>query len=236
MAQPDKIDLNLASREQLATAGIRPAVADAILQHRDATGPFAGVDALTEVAGIGAATLKQLRNVVMVAARPVEEAPVAVESAEQAPAPALAEVVEAPIEIAPMTAPALEAPVAEAGPAVVVEAVVPPIVAAEAAAAEPAAPVAAASARLPAKPTGYVTGALASLWFGVAAEQLAHGVGAWRALAEAKSWREAMDVQGEYLAASAHRLITGSQGSIKLAGKVVNGLTTLGSRPTRSLA
>jgi competence ComEA-like helix-hairpin-helix protein len=246
MAQPDKIDLNLASREQLVAAGIRPALADAILKHRGAKGAFASVDALIEVAGIGAATLQQLKSVLMVAAQPAHEAPAAVEAAEPAPVPVVAEVVEAPVEIAPVEActvaePVVEAPlgevvVAEAGPAAIVETVAQPVAAVVEAAVEPAATVVAASESAAAKPAGYATGGVPGLWLGLATEQLAHGVETWQALAAAKSWREAMHVQGAYLAASANRLIAVSQRSIKLTGKVVGSLAILGGRPARKAA
>jgi hypothetical protein len=144
-------------------------------------------------------------------------------------------VVEAPVEITPAPAPAVEAAAAEAGPAAVAEAAAPAVVAAEAVAAEPAAPAAAASTSLPVERTDDVAGDLAGFWLGLAAQQLAHGVEVWRALAEAKSWREALDVQGEYLAMSAQRLIAGSQASIRLAGKVA-GLATLGDLPARRAA
>jgi competence ComEA-like helix-hairpin-helix protein len=246
MAQPDKIDLNLASREQLVAAGIRPALADAILKHRGAKGAFASVDALIEVAGIGAATLQQLKSVLMVAALPVEEAPAAVEAAEPAPAPVIAEVIEAPVEIAPVEtgpvaepvveAPLVEVAVAEAGPAAIVETVVQPVAAAVEAAVEPVAAVVAASESAAAKPAGYATGGVPSLWLGLATEQLAHGIETWQALAAAKSWREATDVQAAYLTTSANRLIAVSQRSINLTGKVVGSLAILGARRAHKAA
>lgn len=56
-----KVDVNLADAEVLQTLpGIGPAMAAAILQHRDAYGPLAGVDDLDKVPGIGPAKLATL--------------------------------------------------------------------------------------------------------------------------------------------------------------------------------
>jgi hypothetical protein len=69
-AQPDgrqmpKLNVNDATREQLVeTAGLRPAVADALLEFRDKHGgKIEGPDALGELPGVGPATLDQLRDV-----------------------------------------------------------------------------------------------------------------------------------------------------------------------------
>jgi competence protein ComEA len=61
------VDLNTATAVDLETLpGVGPATAAAILAHRDAHGPFASVDALDEVRGIGPAKLEQLRDLVTV--------------------------------------------------------------------------------------------------------------------------------------------------------------------------
>src|SRR3954451_14220035 len=69
-AQPDgrqmpKLNVNDATREQLVeTAGLRPAVADALLEFRAKHGgKIEGPDALGELPGVGPATLDQLREV-----------------------------------------------------------------------------------------------------------------------------------------------------------------------------
>ena len=59
------VDLNTATAAQLdALPGIGPATAAAIVQDRDATGPFTSVDDLTRVRGIGPSKLAQLRDLV----------------------------------------------------------------------------------------------------------------------------------------------------------------------------
>ncbi|WP_415905210.1 ComEA family DNA-binding protein [Neptuniibacter sp. QD48_55] len=58
------IDLNTATAEQLAQNlnGIGVAKAEAIVEYRTKNGPFTSVDQLTEVKGIGAATVEKNRS------------------------------------------------------------------------------------------------------------------------------------------------------------------------------
>ncbi|MNY28761.1 ComE operon protein 1 [compost metagenome] len=59
-----RIDLNSADAQTLARElnGIGEAKARAIVEYRDAKGPFTSVDELLEVKGIGAATLEKNRE------------------------------------------------------------------------------------------------------------------------------------------------------------------------------
>jgi len=59
-----KVNLNTADLDTLQNAlvGIGKVKAQAIIDHRDANGPFASVDDLLEVKGIGAATLEKNRD------------------------------------------------------------------------------------------------------------------------------------------------------------------------------
>jgi competence protein ComEA len=62
MTQSALIDLNLAEQSLLETVpGIGPVKAAAIVQYRTESGPFASLDELLEVAGIGPATLEAIR-------------------------------------------------------------------------------------------------------------------------------------------------------------------------------
>jgi competence protein ComEA len=64
---PAPVDLNVATAEELdALPGIGPATAAAILEHRSSRGPFASVEDLLDVPGIGEAKLAQLRDLVTV--------------------------------------------------------------------------------------------------------------------------------------------------------------------------
>ncbi len=61
------IDLNTATVAELdQLPGVGPATASAIIEHRDESGPFASVDDLTDVKGIGPAKLDALRDLVRV--------------------------------------------------------------------------------------------------------------------------------------------------------------------------
>jgi competence protein ComEA len=61
------IDLNTAGAEELESLpGVGPATSAAILQHREENGPFAAVDDLISVSGIGDAKLAAIRDLVTV--------------------------------------------------------------------------------------------------------------------------------------------------------------------------
>lgn len=64
-APPDEpVDLNTASLEELVRTGLRESLADEVIKHR----PFSSVDELTNVRGIGLATLKKVRPYLRVSA------------------------------------------------------------------------------------------------------------------------------------------------------------------------
>ena len=61
------IDLNTATAAELEELpGVGPATASAIVEHRDEHGPFAAVDDLADVSGIGPAKLDAIRDLVRV--------------------------------------------------------------------------------------------------------------------------------------------------------------------------
>ncbi len=88
-AADGQININTASVSELNTLkGIGPAKAKAIIAYRDANGPFATVDDLTKVKGIGKKTLEKIRANITVggtAAAPAQ-APAAPAAPAQAPA------------------------------------------------------------------------------------------------------------------------------------------------------
>ena len=66
-APPPRLNLNSASVSELdGLPGIGPARAAAILQEREARGPFASVEALSRVPGLGPAAIARLRDRVVV--------------------------------------------------------------------------------------------------------------------------------------------------------------------------
>lgn len=67
LALASGVDVNTAPAGDLETLpGIGPAKAAAIVEHRQAQGPFTSVDALDDVPGIGPATLANIRDQVTV--------------------------------------------------------------------------------------------------------------------------------------------------------------------------
>jgi competence protein ComEA len=61
------IDLNTATEAELdELPGVGPATASAIVEHRDEHGPFASIEDLTDVSGIGPAKLEAVRDLVRV--------------------------------------------------------------------------------------------------------------------------------------------------------------------------
>ena len=61
------IDINRANADELdRLPGIGPKTAKAIIEHRTRNGPFASIDDLLAVRGIGPATLAEIRNWVKV--------------------------------------------------------------------------------------------------------------------------------------------------------------------------
>jgi competence protein ComEA len=62
-AMVTSIDINTATQEQLALlTGVGPAKAAAIVEYRENNGPFASVDDLAKVSGIGLATVEKNRH------------------------------------------------------------------------------------------------------------------------------------------------------------------------------
>lgn len=65
--QGEQLNLNTASAQDFETLpGVGPVTAAAIVAHRDKEGPFGSVDELTDVSGIGPATMERLRPLVTV--------------------------------------------------------------------------------------------------------------------------------------------------------------------------
>ena len=63
-ANAEPVDINSADASTIAAAvtGIGPVRAEAIVAYREANGPFASVDDLVLVKGIGGATLEKVRS------------------------------------------------------------------------------------------------------------------------------------------------------------------------------
>jgi competence protein ComEA len=64
---PRLLNINTATQAELETLPrIGPSTAQAIIEYRDANGPFVTIDDLVEVPGIGPATLENLRELISV--------------------------------------------------------------------------------------------------------------------------------------------------------------------------
>jgi competence protein ComEA len=82
------IDINTASVTELTSLpGIGEVRARSIIDHREASGPFARVDDITQIGGIGDATLARLQPLITVSssAPPVESPPVEVPRIQESP-------------------------------------------------------------------------------------------------------------------------------------------------------
>jgi competence protein ComEA len=92
----DLIDLNTADQKELAQVpGVGPKMAEAIVDHRRAHGPFKSVDELRTVRGVGPITFDRVRNQFRVSSPPpvaVVEVPASPQPPALAPAPAPAPV------------------------------------------------------------------------------------------------------------------------------------------------
>lgn len=67
VAASGKVNINTADTAQLQTiSGIGPSKADKIIAYRDSNGPFASIDELTNVSGIGEKTLDAIRGQICV--------------------------------------------------------------------------------------------------------------------------------------------------------------------------
>ncbi|MET3998276.1 ComEA family DNA-binding protein [Marinobacterium sp. MBR-109] len=67
----EAVDINVATAAEIATSlnGVGPAKAQAIVDYREANGPFVSVDQLADVKGIGAATIEKNRTQIIIEPR-----------------------------------------------------------------------------------------------------------------------------------------------------------------------
>ena len=252
-----KLDLNQATREQLVDdAGLRPFVAEAVLRARDEQGgELADIgalkDALGEVRGIGPATLDQLGEVLKVGrgkpARP------AAEKAADTPAPAVktgaeeetADAAAPGVRVARRTAeePAeAPAPAVKAGAGEVRRTVERTAEVASAAARDGAEAAGRAAGGLAeageaaAARSGEAAGGLGQLFAELARDQARANVEALRALARARTWGEALEVQGGFLRGNVGRMGEGAARYVGAVTRLAAGLALVGRGKGRTAA
>ncbi|MGK7296713.1 MAG: ComEA family DNA-binding protein [Candidatus Wenzhouxiangella sp. M2_3B_020] len=70
----EPVDVNTATAEQLAEAlnGVGEAKAEAIVEYREANGPFEHIDELVNVRGIGMATVDKNRDMIRLDSAPAD--------------------------------------------------------------------------------------------------------------------------------------------------------------------
>jgi len=62
-----RVNINTADSEALQTLpGVGPAIAERIITHREAHGPFRIIEDITDVSGIGAARFADIRDLITV--------------------------------------------------------------------------------------------------------------------------------------------------------------------------
>lgn len=188
-----RVNVNKATREELVEiAGVRPQVADAILKARDEQGGLlAGLEALTDVKGIGAATLEQLKDTLefgtAAARQSAEKAADATTSVAQASTEGARRATDATAEIVNVFT--------HNGPAAAASRVAEGLKDAHGAAVER---------------SSEATTELGRLMVELMNDQLRHNMATFQALSRARSWQEAASVQGEFVRGSFERMTRGT--------------------------
>jgi competence ComEA-like helix-hairpin-helix protein/phasin family protein len=226
-----KVNVNSASREELVDiAGLRPALAEAIVKHREEHGRIADIDALSELRGVGAATLDQLKDVLQFGAEKAKET--AAKTAEAAAAVARngAETAKAGVEAAQRTA--------EKGAEVTSIATRQGAEAAQrgAEAAQRVAGRFAEAGKEAAERSGETAQDLSRLVVTLMNEQVQANVETLQALARARSWREALEVQNEFFRGSVERATQGASRYVETVTKLMAGMLQVGQEQARKAA
>jgi competence protein ComEA len=226
-----KVNVNSASREELVdVAGLRPALAEAIVKHREEHGRIADIDALGDLKGVGAATLEQLKDVLQFGAEKAKET--AAKTAEAATAAARngAEVAKAGVETAQRAV--------DKGAEVTSIATRQGAEAAQrgAEAAQRVAGQFAETGKAAAERSGETAQDLGRLVVGLMNEQVQANVETLQALARARSWGEALEVQNRYVRGNVERATQGASRYVEAVTKLVAGVAQVGREQARKAA
>jgi competence ComEA-like helix-hairpin-helix protein len=222
MARARKVDLNAASREELVeVAGLRPAIADAVLKRREERGPFSSIDELTDIPGVGPASVEQIRGNVTVGKQTGEE--------EREPARAATDTAKAATDTAKAGVEAAdEATQRAAGTArEVTESGVEAarrageaVVTGSARLAEQGRQQAEEMTELGVKAMGGDPSEFAQRWLAFWTEQSSESFKTMLALGMCRSWQEAIEIQSEFVKSSMQRFNAWAAASMEQAREV----------------
>jgi trimeric autotransporter adhesin len=253
-----KVNVNKASREELVeVAGLRPVVAEAVLKARDEHhGRIPNVDALREslreVRGVGSATLDQLADALSFGAAATHEA--AEKTAEVAHTAARngADAAKAGAEVARQTtdvarqATEKTAEVAQATARQTTEAVrqgaektaeVTSIMARSGVeAAQRVADRVAQTEQAVAARSGEAVTDLSQLVVHLMNEQLQANVETLQALARARTWREAVEVQNDFFRANVERATEGASRYVEALTRLMTSMVHVGQEQVKKAA
>jgi hypothetical protein len=241
-----KISLHKATREQLVEgAGLRPLVAEAILKVRDERGgEIADIsalkDTLSEVKGIGPASLDKLGNVLRVsrqAAKPAAEkpadtaAPAAKASTEDASRPT--EAAASGVKVAGQTAEETAKVIASGVQAGAEEASRTVEKAAEITSLVARGSVEAASGLVDAEKavvahSSEMASELSQFVARLLNEQAQANIEMLQTLARARTWREALEAQNEFFRGNIERMTSGTSRYVETAARLTTGLAGVG--------
>lgn len=233
-----KLNVNSATREQLVdVAGVRPQVADAILKHRDEQGgKIADLDALNELPGVGPATIDQLRGVLSFTAQAAKDATDKAGEAAQKGAEITAfaaksgaETVSFAAKSGAETAKRATEKTAEAGREVARAGAetASRLTTIGADAAKKTMAVVGDAEKQAARQSTEVVSEIGELFVGLVKEQMQHNVEVLQSLARVRGWREALDVQNDYLRASIERMTRGTTRYVEVVTKMTAGMANL---------
>jgi competence ComEA-like helix-hairpin-helix protein len=226
-----KVNVNSASREELVdVAGLRPALAEAILKHREEHGRIADIDALGDLKGVGAATLEQLKDVLQFGAEKAKETAVKTAEAATSVAREGAETARVGVEAAQRAA--------DKGAEVTSIATRQGAEAAQrgAEAAQRVAGQFAEAGRATAERSGETAQDLGRLVVDLMNEQVQANVETLQALARARTWREALEVQNQYVRGNVERATQGASRYVEAVTKLVAGVAQVGREQARKAA
>lgn len=235
-----KVNINKATREELVeVAGLRPQVAEAVLKMRDEQGGrIKDVEALRDLKGVGEATLDQLKDVLTFGAVEAKETAEKAADAGKAVANAGAEGAKTVANATAQTAKTAADVGAEATRRVAERTAEVTSISARGGveAAQRLVGVAADAEKRLAHRSNEVATDLGRLAVNMMNEQLQANVETLQALARAKTWREALEVQNDYVRGNIERATQGASRYVEAVTRLVAGAAKIGRDEVKKAA